>query len=574
MNTTVDINLAGIVFRFDNTAYQLLQSYIDKLHRYYGHSDEGNEIVSDIEARIAELLQERLRHPEQAVTNDMILEILHRIGSPEDFEAYQQEEEETQAGYSYKQSYTENSAQYTETTHRKLYRDPDNRYLAGVAAGVAHYFGIPPLYARLLFVLLQFVWGLGLIAYLILWFIMPEAETTAQKLEMKGEPINLSNIERIVLREFENLSSNLKQMPIHKIGKQIGNIIMEILKGIGLFLQGILRVIGIIVGVAFAIGGTVAFSILAALFFFRNLNFLPVIDNNDTVFRLLELFVPQNQIFLSTVLIFIIVAIPLLMLVYGGIKLIFNIRAKDKPLFITSVVMWIIAFGLLTVSAIQTGKNFHDQADVFQSIPIQAAPTDTLIVDAQMLALSDELLYNDMPQFGNTHLLLDTNEHPQMFAVPRFDIRPSTDSLSHLEVELHSFGPNNEQAKQTASKIDYKYSIAGHHLTFDHYTAIPAGSPWLAQSVQLTLRIPVGQVVYLAENSRHIIHDIQNVQYMWDGDMVNHYWIMTLQGLSIYPTPTDKDDIPAPDTIIPTAETPPVPPVADGEFEQLQQEAQ
>ncbi len=90
-----------------------------------------------------------------------------------------------------------------------MYRDPDNRILGGVCAGMGAYWGADPLIIRIIFVVATLIFLSGAIIYLILWVVLPEAKTTAQKLEMRGEPVTISNIGKAVKEEFENIKKKM-----------------------------------------------------------------------------------------------------------------------------------------------------------------------------------------------------------------------------------------------------------------------------------------------------------------------------------------------------------------------------
>jgi phage shock protein PspC (stress-responsive transcriptional regulator) len=486
----------------------------------------------------------------------MILELIHRMGSPEDFDLYEQPPQRASG---------QSSTTPPHSVHRKLYRDPDNRYLAGVSSGLAHYFGIAPLYVRIIFVVLQFFLGFGMVAYLLLWFIMPEAETNTQKLEMMGEPVNLSNLEKLVRSEVEHLSANLKLVPFLSMAKSAGRVFVELLKGFGLFFQGVFQVLSIGLGAGLALGGTLALSLLSALFFFRHISILPGIAEHESLFQLLGLVVPVWQINFTLAALFVFAALPLLMLAYGGVKMMFHIKARDKWVFVAATVVWIISMSALSLVAIQSAKNFSRQADVFTSVPLPTTVADTLYVDAQVLAQSPNIFDHELPKFDHTYFIRNSNHKPEAYLVPHFDIRPSNDTLSHLEIEVHGFGPTDEKARLAARSVKYSYQLSGSNtLLLSHYTHLSDSLGWHGQSVKLVLRIPVGQVVYLLENTRHIIDNIDNIQNTWDGDMPNLQWIMTPEGLSQYPIPPDAP--PAPDSV-------PAPPHDEGEFEQLQSES-
>ncbi|HRR92978.1 MAG TPA: PspC domain-containing protein, partial [Bacteroidales bacterium] len=95
------------------------------------------------------------------------------------------------------------------SSYHRMYRDPDNRMIGGVCAGIAAYWHIEPLVIRIIFLALVFAGGLGLLIYLILWIVLPEARTTAQKIEMRGEPVDIHNIKESVKREFEQVRKKM-----------------------------------------------------------------------------------------------------------------------------------------------------------------------------------------------------------------------------------------------------------------------------------------------------------------------------------------------------------------------------
>ena len=187
MKTTIKINLSGQIFNLDDDAYQELKEYLDSISRRFRDSDEGVEIIGDIESRIAELFQEKISDKKQVITIDDVKDIIGRMGQPEDI----LDEEETSGSGSGK-SYT------TGRGSRRLYRDPDNSAIGGVCAGLAAYFGIEIWLMRLLWVIFLFVTGVLFIVYIVLWIVVPKAETAAEKLEMRGEKVTVSNIEKTV----------------------------------------------------------------------------------------------------------------------------------------------------------------------------------------------------------------------------------------------------------------------------------------------------------------------------------------------------------------------------------------
>ncbi|WGH76923.1 PspC domain-containing protein [Tenacibaculum tangerinum] len=186
MNKTININLGGFFFHIDETAYQKLKRYLDAIARSLSDDPQGkNEIIADIEARISELLSERITDARQVVNESDIEEIIAIMGQPEDYA----EAEET---------YNENTSyNYSRNTAKKMFRDGDDKFLGGVCSGLGHYFNIDVVWIRLTFLILTLAgFGFGIIGYIILWIILPEAKTTSEKLQMEGEAVNIDNIEK------------------------------------------------------------------------------------------------------------------------------------------------------------------------------------------------------------------------------------------------------------------------------------------------------------------------------------------------------------------------------------------
>ncbi len=195
MKKTLTINLAGMVYNIDEDAYNKLNAYLENIELHFSDEKEIHDVMNDIEARISELLSEKITPQKHVVTIDDIEEIIRIMGEPHEFGDPEKEEKRK----TYSRSY-----------QKHVYRDPDNRVLGGVCGGLGAYMGIDSVIIRIIFVIVFFLFGAGLLIYLILWIIIPEAKTIAQKLEMRGDPVNVSNIGNFVKEEFENVKSSFK----------------------------------------------------------------------------------------------------------------------------------------------------------------------------------------------------------------------------------------------------------------------------------------------------------------------------------------------------------------------------
>jgi len=199
MKKTYTIHISGTVFHIEEDAYEKLNLYLTGLKQHFGDDSEGVEIVADIEARIAELFQSHKTPDKEVITMEWVNEVIETMGVPEDFEAEGAPGPE-EAG----------------KTKKRLYRDPDRKTIGGVCSGLAAYLNMDPVIMRLIFFFLFLVNGLGLLIYIILWIAVPEARTTAQRLEMRGEPVTIGNIEKWIKKEYEDIETRVKKMNLGK----------------------------------------------------------------------------------------------------------------------------------------------------------------------------------------------------------------------------------------------------------------------------------------------------------------------------------------------------------------------
>lgn len=195
MKITVSINLGGYAFHIDEDAYSELKLYLKNLELHFAGEESSSEIITDIETRMAELLRSRITGYKQVIEISDVNDIITVLGTPEDIS----DQERPKA-----------REKFSSRGYHRIYRDPDHRIFGGVCSGMSAYWSIDPIILRVIFAALILAGGLGGLLYLILWIVIPEAKTTAQKIEMKGEPVNISNIKDAVKNEFETVRKNMK----------------------------------------------------------------------------------------------------------------------------------------------------------------------------------------------------------------------------------------------------------------------------------------------------------------------------------------------------------------------------
>jgi phage shock protein PspC (stress-responsive transcriptional regulator) len=194
MKITVSINLGGYSFNIDEDAYAELKRYLKNLELHFAGEESSSEILSDIESRMAELFRTKLTNYKQVINIEDVYQVITVLGTPEDI------------------SDTEGPSardKFSSPGYHRMYRDTDHRVIGGVCAGIAAYWDIELWLVRLIFLVLAMM-GVGILIYLILYIVLPEAKTTAEKIAMKGNPVNIHNIKDSVKKEFDTVRKNMK----------------------------------------------------------------------------------------------------------------------------------------------------------------------------------------------------------------------------------------------------------------------------------------------------------------------------------------------------------------------------
>ncbi|MDP2723455.1 MAG: PspC domain-containing protein [Bacteroidales bacterium] len=190
MKTIVSINIRGTVFQVEEDAYLKLKNYLDSIELHFKNRPAGDEIISDIEWRIVELFQQQMAGDRKVITMSEVENMIAIMGHPADFDDQNKEPLEHRVIY--------------HARRKRLFRDMDHRIIGGVCSGLSAYFDVDPTWFRLAFVVATLS-GLSPILYVVLWIVIPAARTIADKLEMYGAPVNISNIEKAIRDEMGDL---------------------------------------------------------------------------------------------------------------------------------------------------------------------------------------------------------------------------------------------------------------------------------------------------------------------------------------------------------------------------------
>ena len=523
MKKTLTINISGSIFHIDEDAYDQLQSYLRTISSHYGSSEEGREIITDIEARIAEIFQEKLSTKDQVVNTEMVDETITIMGKPEEIFATDEENTEEES--------TEAGPVTTGKKKRRLYRDPDHRVLGGVASGLAAYFGIDVVVIRLLFAIFFFLgYGFSLPLYVILWIAVPKAVTTTQKLEMKGKKVNISNIEESIKDEYKEVKESFEKIR-DKNEPHVRDGFDRVIDFLGTALRLILKVVIILLGIGFVFAGFVSLLSFIGSMIFANSFFGPLSDFHFPGSTFPHLFLDGASITLFTVGIIIVIGIPLMLLIFAGLKLLFNFKTNNKIIGFSALAAWLLGIILLVSLSFSQIKGYmHSSTRHSENHTVKTFNNDTLY-----LRSVDNVDFN----FYDEHLSLDqikvivNNDQEIMVGKPSLDIEKSYTDKFEIKLRKKSRGKTTDKAIDNAESIEYGWIQKDSLITFDQFFTLPTDSKWRNQKLHVTIKVPEGKVIYLDDSMGKIIHDIENTTDTWDYDMLDLKWIMTKDGLSL-----------------------------------------
>lgn len=526
MNKTVSVNISGYIFNIEETAYEKLSRYLNTIRGYFSESTGSEEIIEDIEARIAELFQEKITDNYQVIKLKDVNEVITVMGEPEEYIDGEIDEVIMEENKSY--SSNEKSNKY-----RKIYRDPDDKVLGGVCSGIGYYFGIDPIWIRLIFIILLVGFGTGVLLYIILWIIIPMANTASEKLEMKGDPVTAENIGKQVEEELGNIKKKFSSSDENvnrggsNFSKGFNNFISFLGKLFGLLFNSLGKVFGflfIVIGIG--VLASLFFSIGAAGTFFANVTSIDGVHMNFP--ELLELF-PQGLMNRGWINFFTIltVGIPFLALILLGFNMLTNFAYKIRGLGLAMFLIWFIASIGSVFFVGSLVKDYVNEYDEKTTIQLEQIIGDTLTIDV----MQDDFFYVDrLTRFNDLEFIKIVDERIYI-GNPELDIQKSKTDEFQLVIYKESRGSNRETAREHLQTMEYDYNVVGNLISFAPYFSIDKEQGYHFEDLSYRLLVPEGKSVFLQEGSERIIYDIDNVTNTYDPNMVGKVWTMTKRGL-------------------------------------------
>lgn len=576
MKKNISINISGIIFHIEEDGYEKLKLYLESINRYFSTFDDNQEIIADIESRIAEIFLSKLNEGKQVITIDDVESLKATMGSVKDFQAVEEPEfEEEKQNTSSKQKETNNAGTQTKT----LKRDSKRKLLGGVAAGLAHYFGIDPLWIRLLLVILvSGSGGLLLFAYIIMWIVVPESDQLEEDSNLKKMFRNPKD------KVFGGVASGMAAyFGVEAIVIRLAFVLLTILGGAGIFAYIILW---IIVPEAKSItekvqmeGDPVTLSNIESNIK-KGLNVAEDDDENIFVkillfpFRLIGTILGGLGRALGPIFMFAIEAVRIL---FGILIVITSLSLLFSFIVATGVLLGLFAGGtLFGIDAFHGGVPFHlisESFSVFATIVAFVAVTVPslilLILGVSIIAKRSVLnastgwamfgiwilsligLSIAIPQtiyqfkengihketetynLGEKTAVLRINETGfETYDAATLELRGHEASEYRLVKEFESRGRSRKEAVENAKMIEYNVALNDSIFIFDSNISFKSEGQFRGQDLDMVLYIPYNKPFKMEYDFRHILRNTI-YRHGYDVNDMNeeNTWIFTPAGL-------------------------------------------
>lgn len=514
MNKTITANISGIVFHIESDAYEKLNKYLSTIRHYFEKSEGAEEIMADIEARIAELFKEKLKNEREVITMEDVDSVIAIMGEPEQ---YIDSGEDFDSGYS-ESSYSHREKGFT----RKLFRDPDDKVLGGVCSGIGYYFGIDRIWLRASFLIAVLAFGVGIVPYIILWIIIPLAKSSGDKLEMKGEPVTVDSIGRTVRDEFNSFKKKVNNDAFNENFGKVENILTQIFRFLVKLIVFLFKfIVKLLAFLILVFVGILLISIVTGFFaapaFFNlgneNLNFVFQQEFAELIWD------SSIMSMLGYIGLFLFICIPLIALIYAALKILLNFKFSNKLPGIVFGSFWMIGLFILLISAFNLSKEFSYKLSDTEVHKLNVLQGDTLY------------LGNLVSNIGHDDSWVYLENDSVYLSSLKVDVYETMGKDFELSSVKRVHAASRKQAQLKLQNMTARYSMQDSLLLIDQYFSFPKTDNYRNQEIKIRIGIPQGKVLYLRADSKAVIYDIENQSNTWDHEMLGHYWQMQARGL-------------------------------------------
>lgn len=489
MHKTISLNLGGTVFHAEEPAFEKLSQYLAAIRRNFKNEEGGEEIVQDIEARLAELFLERLNQSGvQALTESTVQDVIREMGNPQDFSDTETEENAAESA----------SGNFSAPRPTKrLFRDPDDRILGGVCGGVGAYLGVDPLWIRLIFAVLFFGFGTGFLVYFLLWIIVPEAKTTTDKLQMRGDPVNLDSINRFIREEAATIQEKTGQGAVRNSVNKGADIMLRIFQALVKGALYGLAAASVAVSLAIIIGLSIG---MFSLVFTAGIHENPI-----------RLLISENQLYFSAASIFLLFGIPFFWLLYKGFAFLFRVPGPGTRTGYTLLLLWILGFVLGAYATTDIVTAYSAKAVLRKQETVADSTRRRFIVKAMPPASRKHRV-----SFFDSGWTFHSESTSASIQADEVSLRLEKSTSGQFEIwqVLSSRGASESEANLLAASARLPIQQQ------DSFLIIPSGitlpdNKWRAQSVEIILRVPEGYQVDFDPSVRRLWERAEDNPIAW-----------------------------------------------------------
>jgi phage shock protein PspC (stress-responsive transcriptional regulator) len=467
MKKTIVINLAGIPFEIEEDAYEMLKSYLEKIESRLGNTNEAKEVTADIESRIAELFRQEKYDINTPITSSRISEIISIIGQPEQFE--------TASDTKNQSSENTSSPGWTgkgENEPKRLLRSRYRRIFGGVCGGLADYFGIDVVLVRIIFILL-FLLPYGkfvALGYIVMWIVIPRATILEQMMMSKTSKDYGS---KVAGRRTTTMPSS--QSPAVRIFSTVAGVI--------LLVTGIMGLVVLSITTAVAIGGF-------------NSGIMGVVPSE--IVSLVTLSKPGILFWWSVILVLVL---PLLFLIYAGLRLLINFKAYLGAVFAASFMLWIFANAFIVYSAVDVAKDFSTDSQKSEFVQLTAPSDETFVISPDDDNTDSTHVYKFT--LDKYSLYTDGSKRLLMKGKPKINIEYG-DSLK-CRVVTSARGRNMADAVKNRQQIKYRISQTDSVIHCGKLFEMGNEIPFRLQKVEIFITIPKNMKVNVDPGLSHLV---------------------------------------------------------------------
>jgi phage shock protein PspC (stress-responsive transcriptional regulator) len=463
MNKTIHINLAGHAFSIDVDAFERLDTYLEAVKAKLGYSDEAKETLDDINLRIAELFRGVHHDASSAITLTDVEEVIKTLGDPADYEEPEDPDEPGQ-----EKSWVEPPMK------KQLFRDPDNRFLGGVCSGLGNYFNLDPIVFRLLFILAALFYGSSLLVYIILWIAIPKASTVQQRIMMMGGATG---------------SDSWRRRQMSRGGSRD-------------VMNGMIRVIAVVAGIFLILLSFLSIMGVIMTFSLTDLLFGTLISNGAWIPEFTSLFLMPGQRLIGFTGLSLTLGIPLVVLFYLGMHLVFRFKRGGTAFLIVSLILWLTGIGMITYTAVSVAGGFANKIDVKEQTDLEVPASDTIYIEANKASMQ---LGEGQHLFSNNGMSVKKRDNELLLVgTPDIKVVKSPEPFK-ITVQKKSRGPNTDKALENANMIEFFYLQNDSLLMLDRYFSVQNIGMMRSQKVNVTIEVPDDKEIKIGDALKYLI---------------------------------------------------------------------